>query len=158
MKEEEERLFKGLDVLRSAAWNSFDQRRSYEWKFGIALWTAQAIFTGTLLTQSSDKVFPLTGRWPVLLTASIGCIAVVIHAYWSKGISEANDSDRRKSDVYEKHMCPMVGVSHKEEILPIVKGRLEKMGTLTNYSHSSQVAITFLLSVAALLAMWLRTR
>jgi hypothetical protein len=30
MNEEEEKLFRALDTMRSAAWASFDQRRMYE--------------------------------------------------------------------------------------------------------------------------------
>src|SRR6267154_1270692 len=106
MKEEEERLFKALDILRSAAWDSFDKRRSYEWKFGIAVWTALAVFTGTLLTQPSDKVFQLKGKWPVAVTGLVALMVVAIHAYWSNGISVRNGNDRKISFVYEVKMSP----------------------------------------------------
>ena len=66
--------------------------------------------------------------------------------------------DRQVSYVYEKKMCPLIGVSHAEEILPIVRPRQSKMGKLVNYSHLSQVAITILLVVGAMFAMWARTR
>jgi hypothetical protein len=160
MNEDEERLFKGLDTLRSAAWASFDHRRTYEWKFCIALWTAQAVFIGTLVTQPTDitKTFPLRGIWPVIVTGLIGLAIAAIHVYWSKGISEANTVDRRVSYVYEKKMCPLIGVSHAEQILPIVSPRQNKMGKLINYSHLSQVAITVLLVIGAMCAMWARTR
>lgn len=160
MNEEEEKLFKALDTMRNAAWASFDQRRMYEWKFGIALWTALAIFTGTLVTQPSDvtKTFPLKGIWPVLVTGLIGMAIVGIHGYWTKGISEANTIDRKVSYVYETKMCPLIGVLRDEEILPIVRPRHKAMGTLSNYSHMTQVAITALLVLGAVLAMWVRTR
>ena len=158
MNELDERLFKALDTLRSAAWTSFDQRRTYEWKFCIALWTAFVVFTGALVTQPIDttKTFPVKGVWPVVFTALVGLVAAAIHAYWSKGLSEANAVDRRVSYVYEKKMCPLIGVSHAHEILPIVRPRQSRMGTLSNYSHLSQVAITLLLVLSAVCAMWAR--
>jgi hypothetical protein len=158
MKEDEERLFKALDMLRSAAWTSFDQRRTYEWKFCIALWTALAVFTGALVTQSTDstKTFHLKGIWPVLLTGTIGFAVAAIHAYWIKGIGEANTVDRKVSYVYEKKMCPLIAVSHSDEILPIVRPRHSRMGMLGNYSHMSQVAITVPLVLGAICAMWAR--
>jgi hypothetical protein len=60
--------------------------------------------------------------------------------------------------VYEAKMCPLIGVLRDEEILPIVRSRHNAMGTLSNYSHMTQVAITALLVVGAVLAMWVRTR
>ena len=158
MNENEERLFKALDTLRSAAWTSFDKRRTYEWQFCIALWTALAFFIGTLVTQPIEtaKRFPVKGAWPVLVTALIGLGVTAHHMYWIRGAGQANAADRQVSDVYGKKMCPLVGVSYDKEIDTIVGPRLSRRGKLTNYSHFTQVAVTFLLVLDAVSAIWAR--
>ena len=156
MKEEDQRLFQALDTLRDAAWQSFDRRRTYEWKFCIAVWTSMAVFSGTLITTPPGAT--LAGAWPVVLTGLVGVLITSVHAYWSKGLSEANTADRRVSYVYEKRMCLLIGVSHADEVLPLVQPRQGRMGKLSNYSHLSQVVITGILAAAAVCAMWARAR
>jgi hypothetical protein len=158
MNEDDERLFNALNTLRSAAWTSFDKRRIYEWQFCIAIWTALAFFTGTLVAQPVEltKTFPIKGVWPVVFAAIIGLVMTALHAYWIKGAGRANAADRRVSDVYLEKMCPLVQVDYENDLLPIFSYRLDKRGKLSNYSHSVQVAITFILVLSAVCAIWAR--
>jgi hypothetical protein len=155
--QEAKELFVALDTLRSAAWTSFDKRRTYEWKFCIAVWTALAVFTGSLVAQpiESTKTFPVKGFWPVVLTAIFGLAVAALHAFWTKGTGNANNVDRRLSFFYLERMFPLIAVK-KEDIDPIVAPVIKRMGTLANYAHFSQVGITVLLVIAAVFAMWAR--
>lgn len=51
-----------LEALRRGAYDSFNDRRSYEWKFALAIWTALAVIIAGLLQPIRDgERFPLNG-------------------------------------------------------------------------------------------------
>jgi hypothetical protein len=159
MTEDQERLFKSLNTLRQAAWDSFDHRRTYEWKFAFGVWTPLVVLTGTLLTHTASESYPLRGPWAVGMTGLFGLMVIGLHAYWSRGINRANDIDRALSYAYEENMCPLVSVSRQKLISPIIErfhGR-EKRTQSINFSHLAQVATTVLLVLAAICAVWART-
>jgi hypothetical protein len=156
MTEEDERLFRSLEAMRAARWNSFDKRRTYEWKFCITLWTALAIFSGSLLRQPSDasqKNLPIGRGWVVILACAVGTALVVIHGYWSVQLSRRNDSDRDAADIYEERMCGLVDVSCKTELEPIAGKLHGRKGRALGYSHQVQIIITALLVVTAICAV-----
>lgn len=146
MTDNSERLFNALETLRCAAWKSFDHRRTYEWKFAIAIWTALAISTGSLITQPIDfnKSWVLKWPWSFIDASIIGIILLVIHALLSRGWSKANDTDRRIATVYEKRMCELIGVDHGTEIRNQLPDDYDKSTAFGNYSHASQLLITLL--------------
>ena len=50
MDDNQKNEFDALSVLRRASWNSFNERRVYEWKFSLALWAVYAAFIGSIIT------------------------------------------------------------------------------------------------------------
>ena len=72
MNEDERNRFLGLESLRLAAYSSFNDRRVYEWKLNLAIWTALAVLLAGLVQPSRDgAVFPLRGA-AVLVSRTIG--------------------------------------------------------------------------------------
>lgn len=151
MTEDARRRFESLESLRSAAWTSFDHRRSYEWRFSISLWATLAGAAAAILQLDRAP----SGWPPVIVVGAVGLSSSVVHALWSVGVSRVNTIDRDIQIVYEREMSQLVGVS-PHEIADIVRSRRPRMGTLSNYSHLSQVVVTATLAAATTAAMWLR--
>lgn len=154
--------FEALEVLRAAAWHNFDARREYEWKFSFGLWTALALAAGALVTRDPEKALGLRGNYVALcVTGGAALIIVMVHVWWSHHCKLRNDRDRRLSYVFERRMCESIGVNYEKEVLalfPAALARQEIEGnlfdTLCNYWHFSHVAITLVLALATVLAMW----
>jgi len=144
--------FKALEMLRSAAWKSFDRRREYEWKFGITLWSALAAFIA-LLFRAPTPSKEVHGVLSAASTAAFGALLIIIHVILTRGWSKANDRDRNIARVFEKKMCDLIEINHDKEILCFLPKDYHVMGPLRNYSHFGQVAVTFVLVVAAFLAV-----
>ncbi len=151
--------FKSLDLLREAAWRSFDARRAYEWKLSFGLWTALALTAGALISREPAKV--LHANWSALVCTIAGAaVVVVVHMWWTHNCRLRNDRDRRLSYLFEERMCAGVGVDWEEvlKIFPVALARQQRSDeslrfTLRNYWHFSHIAITFVLAVATILAM-----
>jgi hypothetical protein len=148
MTDDERRRFESLESLRLAAYNSFNDRRGYEWKFCLSIWTAQAVFLAGLLQPTKpDEKFPLTFPCAWVFAAFIGFLIICLHIYWSNGLARANLVDKKIFLFYDRLMQIMLNVHFTEEIkkeideLPTTKG-------WTQWSHLAQVAITTLLAVA----------
>ncbi len=161
-------LFRALETLRSAAWASFNRRSGYEWKFCFAIWTALAVFIGSLVMHPTEpaKTIQIKGAELVGLIV-IGLGVLFIHAFWIAGAGHANAIDRRLSYMYEEKMRLLVGIDYKKDVRPIIepsgngKGGVfssSRIGKLSNYSHVTQVAITALLVIGAAFLMWLRAQ
>ncbi len=86
-----------VEALRLAAYQSFNDRRSYEWKLSLAIWTALAVLVAGLVQPSqSGEVFPFHGiRYGVGATI-IGVTIVELHVYFSNCLARANTIDRKK--------------------------------------------------------------
>lgn len=52
-KSEKEIRLEYLEALRFAAYQSFNDRRSYEWKLSLAIWTAIAVLVAGLVPTRS---------------------------------------------------------------------------------------------------------
>jgi hypothetical protein len=44
---------------------------------------------------------PIKGTWPVVIAILVGGLIATIHAYWIKGIGDANATDRKVAEVFE---------------------------------------------------------
>lgn len=151
----ESELFKGLEILRKASWESFDKRRTYEWKVSLALWTALAVFTGTVLTQPQERMIPLRGCMVWSIVIIFGALVLLIHIMWNIGIARSSNLDKEMSYVPRNKMYAMVGISYEKEIKPIIE-ESSKYWRAAFLSPLTQVGITLLLVLAAWSALYLR--
>ena len=137
-------------ALRSAAWNSSDSRREFEWRAALSLWTAMAAMIGILLSVKDVKIDLAIKVGGAVLVA----ILAFLHASFTHGIQEANRYDRDLADHYDDFIeteflsspCPTL-INPAWQAL---KDRREKRrGTtiLTNYSHRFQFLVTLLFGV-----------
>ena len=159
MTDDERNRFESMDSLRQAAYNSFNDRRSYEWKFSLSIWTALAVLLAGLVQPAQDGAsFPLKGAAVWLVAAIVGVLLVLLHAYWSNGASRANSVDKGVALYFACAMQDMLMLSlpfdgdlrKKIEALPKTEG-------WTQWSHLAQVAITALLSLAVVSVIYVRS-
>src|SRR5262245_41873946 len=106
MTEDEKRRFDALESQRKAHYDSFDQRRAYEWKLSFGLWTAMAAFLATLITQpvQQGQQFPVSGRLASVATFIVAAFIVFVHTKFLIGMGRANNADRRMSWHFEREM------------------------------------------------------
>ncbi len=84
-----------LKCSRAAAYKSFNDRRSYEWKMCISIWTPFAVYIGALVTQpvESGKTLPVAGNQLAIGTALVSLIIIAIQVFWTLGLTRANKLD-----------------------------------------------------------------
>jgi len=100
--------------LFTAARLSFDQRRTYQLKIGLAIWAA--VLTLILaLVKKADIGLETGGMWAL---ASAGWIALVIHVLFLWYGQKACKVDQKKAEYYEKLLKKTAGVSsdHWKEV------------------------------------------
>ena len=151
--------FESLETLRSAAYNSFNDRRGYEWKFSISLWTALAIvLAGLLQPTKSGESFPLHGPWVWKLAALTSFGLVFLHAMWNHWASKANKIDTAIAQHFRNKMHDMLEVPFDSGLNNTITEhrRHHKVGW-RQPSHLVQMLVTALLSTAAVLIIHARS-
>jgi hypothetical protein len=154
MNEEERRRFESLESLRRAAYESFDSRRSYEWKLSLGIWTAQALALVALL-QPTGEDFPLKTHWAVLWGALVGVALVCLHGFLSHGFAKANANDKAESRHFMDAMVEKAMLKRSE--FPFPRWDEGTPGWRKWWSHLGQIGITCMLAVAAVLIIWGRS-
>ncbi len=90
-----------MEALRLASYTSFNDRRSYEWKLSLAIWTAAAVLVAGLVQPAkSGEVFPFHGESYGLAATIVGALIVVMHICFNVGIARANSIDRLKERIF----------------------------------------------------------
>lgn len=170
-----------LEALRLAAYTSFNDRRSYEWKLSLSVWTALAILIAGLLQPGQpNAVFPFHGGRYVFGAILVGLAVVALHIYYSNGIARANTIDRNKDWNYShqieavlnlpptprgRYVRRLVGKVRKPVRLPkimrhefirpeLIRRKLCRYPRLRwmQWGHITQIAMTILLvAIAAIL-------
>jgi hypothetical protein len=142
MTDDKKRQFDMIFALRSAAWNSFDKRRDFEWRAALSLWTAMAAMIGIILSGKDIKIGPAIKVGGAILVA----ILAFLHAWFTHGIQEANRFDRDLADHYDDFverdfLVPECQLLIDPEWNKLKERRARRRGTnlLTNYSHRFQV-------------------
>lgn len=164
MTEDEKRRFDSLAILRQAAWDSFDKRRSYEWKMSFAIWMVISTFIASTL---SDNYEP--GIFHIFGVAFFGLAIVLIHNFWLIGLRERNRFDSKAGWHYEEIMRLISNSVFCKESSIFGEGlkklqdeykkkekeeKEEKEGKKTwHWSHHTQVGISSILFLAALLSV-----
>lgn len=161
MTEEERRRFKSLEALRAAAYASFNDRRSYEWKLSLSIWTALAILlAGLLQPLKSGEEFPLRGSCVWIVFALAGALLVVLHALWSDWASRANSIDNRiQFHFRDEMMNNIVKLPFSTDLARSIEKHLQSRPAFgwTQRSHLVQVCITLLLATGAVVIVYVRS-
>lgn len=133
-----------LEKLRDAAWRSFDARRSYEWKFSVALWSALFAAAGALFSLDAKDATVLHGKsWLTWMALLVWILAVALHAWWARGCSRRDDQDRQLAfNVFEREICELVEIDFDSRVAKIFAASPSKR---LNYWHTSHIALTFFL-------------
>ena len=146
MNKNEKNKFDALSILWKGAWDNFHQRRNYEWKFCISIWTAFSIFIATII---SGRLI-LKSEYILLGIIIGGGIITCLHIYYIFGIQKSNKHDRDIAKHYERRMNYIVNSQFPHELeSDLEKGR-SQWGKLRNYAPAVQISITILLYASAI--------
>lgn len=157
MTDDERNRFESMDSLRQAAYDSFNDRRSYEWKFSLSIWTALAVLLAGIVQPAKDGAsFPLKGAAVWLVAAIVGVLLVLLHAYWNNGASRANSVDKGVALYFARAMQAMLSLPFDGDLEKKIEA-LPKTEGWTQWSHLAQVAITALLALAVVSIIYVRS-
>jgi len=152
MTEEEKKHFDALSTMWNGAWQQFNQRRNYEWKVSLALWTACASFIALVFTRGISvdiQEWPLAAR----LVSMFLCLLVgVVHFYFLCRLHYACEADRDIARHYQLKMQSLSQSCFPKEL----EEKLEETRHTKcwrNWSVHSQAGITFTLLLLCLLAV-----
>lgn len=101
MDEAAKRRFDAVFQLYQGCWQRIAERRSYEWKITLTLWTAFALLIGVLLT--GEIVTAGRARWAVTIGVfGIGSLVVLAHGCYLWGVGLRHTADREMAFHYER--------------------------------------------------------
>jgi hypothetical protein len=147
MTEDDRRRFESLGNLRQAAYASFNDRRVYEWKLNLAIWTALAVLLAGLLQPSKvGEAFPLHGT------------AVWVSAVLLGGLiaTRANAIDKGVALHYAGAMQDMLALPFATDLQKRIDAHPKQVGW-RQWAPLAQVAITALLALASIAIVFVRS-
>lgn len=159
--EETTKLLVHLEVLRASAYKSFSDRREYEWKFCMALWTVLIVYISALVIGPMESGKPLGVRgWPLFLGTLVGSVLmVVVHWRWTKGLSRANAINQEMADQITDQMRSLLQFAWNDSVRGLLPDVISTRGHdrhVRHWSHDSEIAITILLAALAAAAAFVR--
>lgn len=149
--------FDALATLRDVRWTAFDTRRAFEWKMGLAVWTAIAAFIALVLQDSIDGLAAVN-RWLVL---SASAIVLAVHFWWNFFMHRSNRLDLDICYNWERQMQETLGVTLRGvgTKKPTLEERILRMKTrcsiTRNWSFVGELGLTILLLTGANLPFFL---
>ena len=150
-----------MESLRLAAYNSFNDRRSYEWKLSLAIWTALAVLVAGLVQIDKAGGFPLHGKRYGWIATVLGICLVALHVYFNNCIARANAIDKDMALFYSKQMRAALGLSFPPKLDEMINALPKRPKhphlNFGQWGHLAQITITFLLTIAAVALVWVRT-
>lgn len=158
--EDSDRL-QGMEWLRSAGYNSFNDRRSYEWKFSLAIWTALAVMTiGLMRPVEAGTVFPFHGKRYGIIATILGIGLNLVHTYFHNRMARANAIDKDIALFYSKQMRAAIGLSFPQALTDRIKAlpkhpEHSKLQWL-QWGHITQSVITIFLTALVVALVWVR--
>ena len=145
------KLLNALETMRAAAYKSFSDRREYEWKFCLSLWSALAFVDTTLLfgATHAQAAFAIAGRYLPCgtLIAAIGVIAA--HIWWTKGLARANGIDGKVANELTEKIREALDFEWDSKLKEAMNTVDNTRGTIFHWSHAVEMALTTLLSAVA---------
>jgi len=135
-----------LEKLRNGAWEEFNNRRIYEWKMSMGVWTALAAFIALILTGRVKIPFHFSiYAWIVIVSIFF------LHAYFSYNLAISNRTDRKKQFFFENKINNILKVSYDDELQKDI-ATAQKRGKrcpLVDWSQFVQLSVTLILLLIA---------
>lgn len=142
-----------LEKLRNVAWEEFNNRRIYEWKMSMGIWTALAAFIALILTGRVEISFNF---WHILIAALVIVIMVCIHFYFMHKLFESNSIARDKEFFFENVIMEILTIHYSSELRDrIGKRQAAKDKCFLDWAHWVQLAVTLVLATLAFIAVYL---
>lgn len=155
LSEDESRYFDSLNELRRAAWESTDHRRPFEWKVCLAVWTALALFVGSVVTARLA-----IASWSVVCATILAGLAIVfLHYRFIKGLRNAHNIDKETEGFFRTRMCEFLEIELPQTIQRKVKRVVEERDLkkvvpfIAHWNSGFQVGITILLAICCVVAV-----
>jgi hypothetical protein len=150
------RYFDAVESLRQAAWQSFDRRRSFEWKLSFGFWTALgSIIVGLAIGEATLKSTPER-----VFLSLVSLVVVLLHGWWSFFLDQVNRADLDKSYAYEQEQMLALGITGDTKtavkVRKIVAAMTERAWVAKHWGHITQVAVTGIMAAAVTVITWLR--
>jgi hypothetical protein len=145
--------FEELKVLRDVAWASFTERREFEWRVALGLWTALAAFTSLIL----GKEVVLHGDAPIVCVVAVAVILLSLHIFFVARIVKGNKVDRAMAHHYLEEMRKAAGSSLPASLQERVSAHQRQVG-FRSYAHVFQLGVTLVLCATAVLAVVWKAR
>ena len=143
-----------LEALRKAVWDRFDKRTEFEWRIAFALWAGMGAFGGLTLAKDS----PLHGNGVVIGAAVITSSLLLLHAFLQYQIQKRNRVDSQMSFEYEDDIRTLIGFKFLEDTENARKDLVKRSRPLLfTYTPLFQLAVTFLLGIAAVIGLYWKT-
>ena len=147
MDENAKRRFDAVAVLWKGCWDRIQERRTYEWKTTLTLWTALALLVGALLTNALPA--------GCVLSVGVGILGfLVVGAHWVYlgGLGKRHADDRDMAIHYERILRDLTGSDFDQAL----KDRLAKMtkrqrSLFREWSRRVQASVSLILWLTALL-------
>jgi len=143
MDENRKRRFDAISTLWEACGKRRSERRTYEMKLALALWTALALGIAGLATTDLQGL-----GWPLPLAA--GILSVVLcsaHYSYLVGVGQRHDEDLAAALHYEGEMHKLTETTPPPEVATS-SGNTFGSRVLSNWSRSVQFAVTCVLAIA----------
>jgi len=153
-----------LEALRQAAYESFNDRRSYEWKLSLAIWTALAIvIVGVVQPLKDGNPFPFHGRRYAIIAGIAGLMVIFLHIYFSNCVARANAIDRKKARDYNRRIESSLNLEDTD-LKKEINDQIKKLPSAPEHplmqwwqwGHLVQIALTILLITLAVGIVWVR--
>jgi len=137
----------GLELLRKAAWDSFERRTAIEWKLSLSLWTALAAFIGSIAT---GKV-PVHSYVAVIILTVIAVMLCYLHFIWLRGMGKANNLDRKRENFFADRMMELIPIKYTQDLITEMGDRsTKKLSVWNDYAHKFQLGVTATLSLGVI--------
>ena len=129
----------------AAARLSFDQRRSYQLKIGLAIWGALLTLVVGLLKGSEINLEP-DKRWILPVT---GVLALITHLYFLAYSQKAGKVDQRKAECFERLLNEMTKVptTHLEPVKLAIQNTQQGFGK-GRWVEAAHMLVTVILVIA----------
>lgn len=137
--------------LADASWKAHDTRRSYEWKVNLALWPGLALFAALQIKGETTLSLKLPSI--IILSLLLIAIAYIYSTKWSAGLREGNRRDKIREETYLRLVDQELKLDNRSP-RPTTDVVLAEEPILKNWSHGSQILITWLLVFFAISSMF----
>lgn len=157
MTTDERNYFESLESLRKAAYVSYNDRRSYEWKLALSIWSSLGlVIAGLVQPIENGKIFLLKGTIAWIVALALGVVLIAVHIMFSIVIAKANEIDRGVSLIYMECMQKSVAVQFGDKLTGIIN-KYSSNNVWWKQSHIAQIFITIILVTAVAVIIFFRS-